>query len=62
MEISEKDSGLRGRIKWSCKIELTGLFWICSLQDTAEYVAYVAKDPVNQRGEVCEQLWVGPVI
>lgn len=33
-----------------------------SSQDTAEYVAYVAKDPVNQRGEACGQHWVGPII
>lgn len=27
----------------------------CLPQDTAEYVAYVAKDPVNQRGEQKQQ-------
>lgn len=32
---------------------------LCPPQDTAEYVAYVAKDPVNQRGEAWWERWVG---
>lgn len=36
---------------------LSGLieFSSCLLQDTPDYVAYVAKDSVNQRGTVCPE-------
>lgn len=31
--------------------------YLCLLQDTTDYVAYVAKDPVNRRGELISQ-WI----
>lgn len=50
--IPEKDGylGVRSEVGLS-DLANWPLLTLCPLQDTAEYVAYVAKDPVNQRGE-----------